>query len=278
MEEVAESRDLRLTDEDFERVRRLIHERAGIALAMHKKEMVYSRLARRVRTLGMMQFKKYLDMLDGHAEAKEWEHFVNALTTNLTSFFREAHHFPILADHIRDRKEPVKIWCCAASTGEEPWSLAMTVSDALGSAAQNAIITATDIDTRALAVASEGIYPLNQVEKLPSETLKKFFMRGTGARTGVARVNPKIFPMVRFKSLNLLGPRWDLEGPFDAIFCRNVMIYFEKETQKKILERFAPLLKSDGLLFAGHSENFTYLTDAFKLRGHTVYGLGKTGR
>ncbi|WP_456267410.1 chemotaxis protein CheR [Kushneria sp. AK178] len=273
MTEVAESRDLKLTHEDFERVRRLIHERAGIALALHKKEMVYSRLARRLRMLGLNQFKAYLDLLDGHAESQEWEHFVNALTTNLTSFFREAHHFPILADHVRAQGDNVRVWCCAASTGEEPWSLAMTLTEALGPRASNARIVATDIDTKALATAAAGIYPINQIEKLSMEQRKRFFMRGVGARSGVARVNPALLAMVEYRQLNLLEARWNVEGPFDAIFCRNIMIYFDKPTQKRILERFAPLLKPNGLLFAGHSENFTYLTDVFRLRGHTVYGL-----
>ncbi|WP_445621582.1 CheR family methyltransferase [Kushneria sp. Sum13] len=273
MTEVVESRDLKLTHEDFERVRRLIHERAGIALALHKKEMVYSRLARRLRTLGLNQFKAYLDLLDGHAESSEWEHFVNALTTNLTSFFREAHHFPILADHVRAQSGSVKVWCCAASTGEEPWSLAMTLTEALGSKAQSARIVATDIDTKALATAAAGIYPIAQIEKLSMEQRKRFFMRGVGAKSGVARVNPALAAMVEYRQLNLLAARWEVEGPFDVIFCRNIMIYFDKPTQKKILERFAPLLKPNGLLFAGHSENFTYLTDAFRLQGHTVYGL-----
>lgn len=273
MTEAVAGRDLLLTDEDFERVRRLIHERAGIALAVHKKEMVYSRLARRLRMMGMKAFNPYLNLLDGHPDASEWEHFVNALTTNLTSFFREAHHFPLLADHVKAQSGSIRVWCCAASTGEEPWSLAMTLSDALGSRAQNAGILATDIDTRALATAAEGIYPLPQVEKLSIEQRRRFFLRGKGGRAGVARINAQLAAMVEYRQLNLLDSRWDIEGPFDAIFCRNIMIYFEKETQKKILERFAPLLKPNGLLFAGHSENFTYLTDVFRLRGHTVYGL-----
>lgn len=273
MTEAVAGRDLVLTNDDFERVRRLIHERAGIALAVHKKEMVYSRLARRLRMMEMQAFKPYLNLLDGHPEAAEWEHFVNALTTNLTSFFREAHHFPLLSDHVRAQPGSIRIWCCAASTGEEPWSLAMTLSDTLGSRAQNAAILATDIDTRALATAAEGVYPLAQVEKLSIEQRRRFFLRGKGTRAGVARINASLAAMVEYRQLNLLASRWEIEGPFDAIFCRNIMIYFEKETQKKILERFVPLLKPNGLLFAGHSENFTYLTDAFRLRGHTVYGL-----
>ncbi|OHV12036.1 CheR family methyltransferase [Kushneria phosphatilytica] len=272
MAEAAEHRELTFTDTDFEKVRQLIHQRAGIALAMHKREMVYSRLARRLRALGHKSFKQYLQALEGQGEkGAEWEHFVNALTTNLTSFFREAHHFPLLAEHVRNRSEPVRIWCCAASTGEEPWSLAITLSEALGSRASNARIIATDIDTRALEVARQGIYPMNQIERLSEQQRKSYFQRGTGARSGMARINAALRAMVEFRPLNLLESGWGLEGQFDAIFCRNIMIYFDKPTQKKLLERFVPLLKDDGLLFAGHSENFTYLTDAFRLRGHTVY-------
>ncbi|MCK2185125.1 protein-glutamate O-methyltransferase CheR [Halomonas getboli] len=264
-------RDLDLTDADFGRIRQLIYQRAGIVLAEHKREMVYSRLAKRLRHHGLTRFSDYLARLEQHPDAREWEAFTNALTTNLTAFFREAHHFPLLAEHVRERRGPVRVWSAAASTGEEPYSIAMTLTEALGSRAGDAEVVATDIDTEALEKARAGVYSLEQIHKLDEARIKRFFQRGRGAHEGLARVRPELKTMVDFRSLNLLAPSWALQGPFDAIFCRNVMIYFDKQTQARILERFAPLLKPDGLLFAGHSENFSYTTQAFRLRGQTVY-------
>ncbi len=266
-------RDLVLTAQDFSRIRELIYQRAGIVLAEHKREMVYSRLAKRLRHHGLTHFGDYLARLERQPEAKEWEAFTNALTTNLTAFFREAHHFPLLSKHVADRKDRVRVWSAAASTGEEPYSIAMTLREALGTRADQAQVVATDIDTDALARAREGIYAMEQVTKLDEARIKRFFQKGSGRRAGFARVRPEVASMVEYKSLNLLAPGWPIEGPFDAIFCRNVMIYFDKSTQAKILQRFAPLLKPDGLLFAGHSENFSYISEAFRLRGQTVYTL-----
>ncbi len=266
-------RDLEMTDADFERVRKLIYQRAGIVLAAHKREMVYSRLARRLRHHKLTRFADYLARLERQPEAREWEAFTNALTTNLTAFFREAHHFPLLASHVGRNGGPARIWCAAASTGEEPYSIAMTLSETLGQRARESRVIATDIDTDALARAREAVYPLDQVAKLDEERRKRFFLRGSGARAGQARIRPELSALVDLQPLNLLAPYWAVEGPFDAIFCRNVMIYFDKSTQAKILERFAPLLKPDGLLFAGHSENFSYISQVFRLRGQTVYEL-----
>ncbi|WP_106375018.1 CheR family methyltransferase [Vreelandella songnenensis] len=264
-------RDLVLTDADFARIRELIYQRAGIVLAEHKREMVYSRLAKRLRHHNMTRFTDYLVRLERQPEAKEWEAFTNALTTNLTAFFREAHHFPLLAEHIRNKPGPVTIWCSAASTGEEPYSLAMTLLETLGPKAAQSKVIATDIDTDALSKARMGIYPLEQVRKLDEARVKRFFQKGTGQQQGLARIRPEVSELVEFLPLNLLAPQWPVKGPFDAVFCRNIMIYFDKETQAKILKRFAPLMKPEGLLFAGHSENFSYISDAFKLRGQTVY-------
>lgn len=271
-------RDLILTDADFLRIRELIYQRAGIVLAEHKREMVYSRLARRLRHHGLTRFTDYLTRLERQPDAREWEAFTNALTTNLTAFFREAHHFPLLAEHVRHATGPVNIWCSAASTGEEPYSIAMTLLETLGGRAANARIVATDIDTDALAKAQAGIYPQEQVRKLDEARVKRFFQKGTGSHAGLARVRPEVMAMVEFLPLNLLAPSWPVKGPFDAIFCRNIMIYFDKQTQTAILKRFAPLMKRDGLLFAGHSENFSYISNAFKLRGQTIYTLADSGR
>ncbi|MFJ2990569.1 CheR family methyltransferase [Collimonas sp. NPDC087041] len=267
------ARDFLLTDSDFSRVRALIYQRAGIALGEQKREMVYSRLSRRLRELGMSDFTSYLAHLEAQDDSAEWQSFTNALTTNLTAFFREAHHFPLLAEHVKTCAQPVTVWCSAASTGEEPYSIAMTLIEALGSRASNASVIATDIDTQVLEKAATGVYTMEQVSKLPQERLKRFFLKGSGARAGQVRIRPEVAAMVKFGQLNLLAPQWGLKEPFDVIFCRNVMIYFDKPTQNKILQRFAPLMKPHGLLFAGHSENFSYASQPFRLRGQTVYEL-----
>ncbi|WP_323119410.1 CheR family methyltransferase [Burkholderia alba] len=267
-------RDFDFTAADFSRIRALIHRRAGISLSEHKRDMAYSRLARRLRARGLDSFRHYLDLLEQEDDPLEWEAFTNALTTNLTAFFREAHHFPILADFVRQRDTPVSVWCSAASTGEEPYSIAMTLIEALGdSAARSASVLATDLDTQVLARAEAGIYTFDQVKHLAPERLKRFFLKGTGAQAGRVKVRPELRAMIRFEQLNLTDADYGIGKPFDAIFCRNVMIYFDKPTQAQVLARFEPLVKPGGLLFAGHSENFTYVTQAFRLRGQTVYAL-----
>jgi chemotaxis protein methyltransferase CheR len=265
------------TRRDFERVRSLIYRRAGISLADSKQEMVYSRLARRLRATGIGAFSTYLDDLEAGRIQDEWESFTNALTTNLTSFFREAHHFPLLAEHALALRAQghgqLSIWCSASSTGEEPYSIAMTMCEAFGSMSPPVQVVATDIDTNVLATAAEGVYPMERVDKLAPERLKRFFLRGRGRHEGMARVRPELRQLVTFKQLNLLEDGWPLKGPFDVIFCRNVMIYFDKATQRRILSRFVPLMKPHALLFAGHSENFLYVSDSLRLRGKTVYEL-----
>ena len=245
--------------------------------------MVYSRLARRLRATGIQSFGRYLDDLEAGRMQDEWESFTNALTTNLTSFFREAHHFPLLADHLLALRaqagpnRPLTIWCSASSTGEEPYSIAMTACEAFNSMTPPVQVVATDIDTNVLATGERGVYPMERVDKMSQERLKRFFLRGKGNHEGMARVRPELRQMVSFRQLNLLADQWPVEGQFDAIFCRNVMIYFDKGTQRKILSRFVPLMKPHALLFAGHSENFLYVSDSLRLRGKTVYELDQRG-
>ncbi|HSM99089.1 MAG TPA: CheR family methyltransferase [Gallionella sp.] len=267
-------REFVFTEKDFERVCHLIYEHAGISLKPSKQDMVYSRLARRLRANGINNFRDYLALLESD-DKTEWEAFVNSLTTNLTSFFREPHHFPLLAELALQKKgrHPLSLWCSAASTGEEPYSMAMTMVDAFGSFTPPVSIVATDVDTNVLAKAEEGVYPVECIEKLAPDLVKRFFLKGTGPRSGLVRVRPELRAMITFRQLNLLGNDWTIRGPLDAIFCRNVMIYFDKGTQLKILQRFAPLLQPEGLLFAGHSENFHNAAHLFRLRGKTVYEL-----
>ncbi|MEO7495559.1 MAG: CheR family methyltransferase [Massilia sp.] len=267
-------KEFNFTKGDFERVRALIYQRAGISLADSKQEMVYSRLARRLRATGIVSFARYLDDLEAGRLGEEWESFTNALTTNLTSFFREAHHFPLLAEHLKGAREhPLTIWCSASSTGEEPYSIAMTACEAFNSLTPPVQIVATDIDTNVLATGANGVYGIDRLDKMAPERARRFFLRGKGDQDGMVRVRPELRQLVSFKQLNLLSDKWPLTGHFDVIFCRNVMIYFDKATQRKILARFVPLMKSHGLLFAGHSENFLYVSESLKLRGKTVYEL-----
>ncbi len=273
-------REFVFTTADFDRVRKLIYQQAGISLAPGKQEMVYSRLARRLRVLGMSRFTDYLALLQA-GDANEWEDFINSLTTNLTSFFREAHHFPILAEHAqrcwRERRQPLKLWCSASSTGEEPYSMAMTMLEAFPGMTPPVSILATDVDTNVLARAESGVYTEDRVEKIPVEKLRQFFLKESCAREGTVKVRPELQAMLKFSRLNLLDAKWAIDGPFDAIMCRNVMIYFDKTTQRRILEKFAPLLRPDGLLLVGHSESLFHVADLFRLRGKTVYQLVKRG-
>ncbi|MDO8893200.1 MAG: CheR family methyltransferase [Sulfurimicrobium sp.] len=272
-------REFHFTEQDFEAVRKLIYSHAGISLNPSKKDMVYSRLARRLRATGINTFRDYLKLLESNNEA-EWQAFTNALTTNLTSFFRESHHFPILAEHARKHKgrHPLNLWCSAASTGEEPYSMAMTMVEAFNTYTPPVNIIATDLDTNVLAKAEAGVYAMDRLEKVSPDKIKRFFLKGTGQQEGYARIRPELRNMITFRQINLLDNNWPLRPPFDAIFCRNVMIYFDKATQHSILEKFVPLLRPDGLLFAGHSESFHHAADLFKLNGNTVYQVADKTR
>jgi chemotaxis protein methyltransferase CheR len=265
-------REFLYTDKDFRRVQKMIKKRVGIHLADNKDEMVYSRLARRLRATGIPSLAEYLDYLDDEDHG-EWESFVNALTTNLTAFFRENHHFDTLKTHLQDRRvsrRPVRIWCCAASTGEEPYSIAMTVAEQLGMDFPVEII-ASDVDTNALRTAAAGVYSMERIEKLDKGLLKKFFLKGTGKNAGKARVKPALRQKIQFRQVNLLDLSWPVEGPLDAIFCRNVFIYFQSETQQALLTRFHRLLADNALFFAGHSESLISSGDQFKSLGKTVF-------
>lgn len=270
----ARSREFLFTNRDFERVRRLIYDHAGISLAPIKRDMVYGRLARRLRVLGIERFADYLDLLE-QDDHPEWESFVNALTTNLTSFFRESHHFEMLAEFMAARRTagtlPLRIWCTASSTGEEAYSLAMTACEVFASLSPPVSIVASDIDTRVLEIARQGVYPLERVEQLSLVRRRSFFLKGAGSQLGLARVRPELQRLVQFAQVNLLDRSYPLEGDFDVIFCRNVMIYFDRDTQYQILNRFVPLLHPEGLLFAGHSESFLHASDKFRSLGRTVY-------
>ncbi|WP_019612915.1 CheR family methyltransferase [Psychromonas ossibalaenae] len=269
-------REFIFTGKDFAHVQKLIYEHAGISLSPKKEELVYSRLVKRLRFHKISRFSVYLSLLDD-PHSSEWEEFINALTTNLTSFFREKHHFEALASHIKrnyskvSQDQPIKIWCSASSTGEEPYSIAMTMVSLFGCLAPPVKILATDLDTRVLEKARKGIYSIDKIEQLSRLQTEQFFLKGKGAQEGFVLIKPELQRLITFKKLNLLSPEWPMKGQFDVIFCRNVMIYFDKETQYELLAKFAEKLPPRGLLFVGHSESFPNASSVFKLEKHTVY-------
>jgi len=268
---LAQGREFVWTDADFSRVQALIYQRAGINLHEGKHAMVYSRLSRRLRETGHTSFHEYLGWLETH-DGAEWQEFVNALTTNLTAFFREQHHFEIFSSHLRSKPagSPWRVWCSAASTGEEPYSIVMTALETLGSNAPFKLV-ASDIDSRVLATAAQGVYRLEALKGLTPAHLQRFFLRGKGANSGLVRAKPELVKAIEFISVNLIRDDWPFREPFDVVFCRNVMIYFDAPTQRRVLERIHRVLKPGGMLFVGHAENFSESRDLFTLRGKTVY-------
>ncbi len=269
---MAQEREFAWTSADFSRVQSLIYKHAGISLHDGKHAMVYSRLSRRLRETGHNSFDAYLDWLEKQGDADEWQQFVNALTTNLTAFFRENHHFDALAQLLKAKpaSTPWKVWCAAASTGEEPYSIIMTALESLGANA-NFKLTASDIDSKVLATGAQGVYRLEGVRNFHQERLKKFFLRGKASNAGMVRVKPELRKMIDFIQVNLIKEDWPFREPFDVVFCRNVMIYFDAPTQRKVLEKIHRVMKPGGTLFVGHAENFSDSRDLFVLKGKTIY-------
>jgi chemotaxis protein methyltransferase CheR len=259
-----------LGEREFNLACRLIGEYAGIKLSAHKRNMVYNRLVRRLRARGIDNFAEYLSLVQA-PESPEREAFVNALTTNLTSFFREPHHFELLRAraqlHARSGRPPMRIWSTACSTGEEAWSIAMTLRES-GCAAD---ILATDIDTEVLKTGSAGVYKSDRVTGLEPERMRAHFLRGTGGNEGWVSVRPELRAGIKFMQLNLQASAWPALEPFDVIFCRNVVIYFDRESQKKLLTRFAQVLRTGGLLVVGHAESFPVGHAGFRSCGRTAY-------
>lgn len=265
-----QGREFAWTNSDFDHVQKLIYQRAGISLHDGKHAMVYSRLSRRLRDTGHNSFKEYLSWLES-TDGPEWQEFVNALTTNLTSFFREHHHFEIFSDFLKGRgvSSECKIWCSAASTGEEPYSIAMTASEVLGKSKFS--LQASDIDSKVLATAAQGVYRQEGLKGVPTDFIRKYFLRGKAGNAGLVRVKPELRNVIEFLIVNLIKDDWPFRDPFDAVFCRNVMIYFDAATQRKVLERIHRAMKPGALLFVGHAENFSDSRDLFVLKGKTVY-------
>lgn len=262
-----------LSDTELSKISDLMYRRSGIVLNGQKRDMVFNRLSRRLRTLGLSTFAEYIRLLESDPGSAEWQQFVNALTTNLTSFFREAHHFPILTQHAKSRKTNYSVWCTAASTGEEPWSIAMTLEETLGKSITGPRIWATDIDTEVLKKAKQGLYRLTDIHALTEEQKRSWFLRSKDEQQQLVKVKNELLRCVTFKQLNLMDPKWDVPAPFDAIYCRNVLIYFDQKTQERLINRFSKMLKPGGLLFVGHSEHFGSHCGPFRLQGQSVYAL-----
>lgn len=275
------SKEFKYEQADYERVAAHLYRIAGINLGESRKEMVYSRLTRELRRLKLDSVRAYLDYLD-HAGQPEWTRFINILTTNLTSFFRERHHFKILTEQVLPAAQhPARIWSCGCASGEEPYSIAIACHEYCpqGQTSAPVQVLATDINTTMLQGAERGIYDVEKVEGLEPALLRKYFLNGDGGNSGLVKVKDVLKRSVRFQRLNLMQSGWPIEGQFDAIFCRNVMIYFDKDTQYQILRRFVPLLRQPhGLLFAGHSEAFFNAKDLFTPMGATTYCVTNQAR
>lgn len=272
--------DAKLSDTEFELFRALVYARAGIALGPHKRHLLHARLSRRLRVLGLGSFKAYYDYLMDPVHADEVVRFVNAITTNKTDFFREPHHFTYLAERwARERQAEsgrgasrrLRIWCAASSTGEEPYTIAMVLSEAgLVPPAWDLKILASDIDTDVLGQASDGIYPMERTAPIPEPLLKRYFLRRVAGKTEV-RVRPELRQLITFRQVNLVASPWPFRGPFDAIFCRNTLIYFDREKQRSILERLVAVLRPGGVLFLGHAESIFGLVEGLTHLGNTIY-------
>ncbi|CAM4212374.1 CheR family methyltransferase [Pseudoalteromonas ostreae] len=262
-----------LTDHDFKQIAAIVYDACGIVLGDHKREMVYSRLARRIRTLQLENFKQYLAYLEAHKE-QEFSDFINAITTNLTSFFRESHHFDYLQSHIIPKllvtnksTRRVRIWSAGCSTGEEPYSLAMSLHG-LFPTDWDVKILATDLDSNVLAKAQSGTYTAANVNGLEQHQLQRWFLKTKDG--GLFKVKPELQQKIHFKRLNLLQD-WPMKGPFDVIFCRNVVIYFDKETKAQLFNRYCHILAEQGYLLLGHSETMGKEHSEFKNLGKTMY-------
>ena len=277
MAEAAREREFNFRDQDFQFLSKLVHKRTGIVLRDHKKDMVYSRLGRRLRALQLNSFNQYCQLLESPRGEEEMGQLVNAITTNLTSFFRESHHF----DHLRattlpeaivqnGRQKRIRLWSAGCSSGAEPYSMAMILAESLEKHhGWDARILATDIDTKMLDRCISGRYRMQDKEDIPGRYQKFVQTDRRDGQEGIV-MHQRLRQLATFKPLNLLES-WPMKGPFDAIFCRNVVIYFDKDTQATLFARMAKLLKPHGWLYIGHSENLFKVSDQFRLIGKTIY-------
>jgi chemotaxis protein methyltransferase CheR len=273
---------------EFAYFRALIYREAGIHLREVKQTMLAARLTRRVRHLGLDSFADYIHHLESDDDdGEELRELINCVTTNKTDFFRERHHFEFLGDRlfpaIRARAAQggprrLRIWSAGCSTGEEPYSLAMTIREHFGPLpGWDVKIIASDIDTQVLATAERGLYADERMRSVPDLCKRRYFQRRPAGSTAPWCVRPELRELIEFRQVNLIDERWPIAGPFDAIFCRNVVIYFDRPTQERLFERMAALLDPEGHLFIGHSESLIGVSDRFALIEKTVHRLRSAG-
>ncbi|MEN9509770.1 MAG: hypothetical protein RLZZ621_2333 [Gemmatimonadota bacterium] len=261
-----------LSPSQFQRIIQLLHDHAGIRMREGKEGLVRARLTKRLRALGLPDFDAYLNYVEQEASRREFAEMIDALTTNKTSFLREASHF----DFLRDAVFPtltgaVRIWSAGCSSGEEPYTLAMLCNEAFGDIGRRDVkILATDISHRVLATAKAGVYPVELMSDVPNAWLQKYWTRGDTSGKATYTAGPALRRLVHYAKLNLME-KWPMKGPFDAILCRNVMIYFDKATQQELVDRYSALLRPGGHLFVGHSESLTGLTHRLKYVQPAVY-------
>jgi chemotaxis protein methyltransferase CheR len=268
-------REFDFTEKDFLRVKTVVYDFAGIDLNDSKKNLVYNRLAKRIRFLDMNSFSAYLDYVEEQGEA-EFVHLINAITTNLTFFFRENHHFEYLANQVipmllekNKGSKKIRIWSAGCSTGEEPYSIAIVLKEAVPPG-WDARVLATDLDTNVVQTGQTGVYKMDRLKGVSDERKKRWFLKGSGSREGYVRVKPELQQIIDFGQINLMN-EWPIRDAVDVIFCRNVVIYFDKETQARLFDRYANLLPDNGHLFIGHSESLYKVCDRFELLGQTIY-------
>ncbi len=274
---VSDRREFEFNDRHFNWIAEQVKEKAGIALTDKKKDLVYGRLARRLRKLNINSFDSYCRLLEQDS-GEELVEFINSITTNLTSFYREAHHFEYLTDtslkyllKARASERRLRIWSAGCSTGEEPYTIAITLRETMPNIEDwDVKILATDIDTNVLNTAREGIYRADKATGLSEEHIKKWFLKPSTGDNNLIKAGPKLKELITFKQLNLMQA-WPMKGQFDVLFCRNVVIYFDKDTQRVLFDRFANILKDDGYMFLGHSESLYKVTDRFSLLGKTIH-------
>lgn len=270
-------REFQLGDDEFRFLAGFMSRETGIVLSEHKREMVCGRLVKRLRALHLKSFAEYCELLKGPGAHDEVENLVNAITTNITNFFREPHHFDHLRTQVllpratqRPRNPRVRIWSAGCSSGEEPYSIAMVMADVLKAGeGWDALILATDIDTNVLRRGEKGVYPADAMRNVP-ETYRKRFVRRIAGDGDHVQMADELRRLIRFRRLNLHEP-WPMKGTFDAIFCRNVAIYFDKPTQRKLFNRYADHLVLGGTLFLGHAESLIGVTDRFEVADKTAY-------
>lgn len=264
-----------ITDQEFELFQSLIYDQVGIKLETQKKTLLVSRLGKRLRELELSSYQAYYDRVNGKGGEEELTRLVDLISTNKTDFFREPVHFDFLREQVIPQAQAtrtIRIWSSASSSGEEPYTIAMTLCDAISERSRwDLKILASDISTRVLAKAASGIYEEERVAQLPQDVIRRHFLRGKGEQAGKLKIRRELIDMIAFRRINLMGQTFPIRTPLDVIFCRNVMIYFDRETQSTLMEKFYRYLRPGGYLFIGHSESLQWIGHQFDYIQPTIY-------